>query len=212
VRERFFVELAPGYVRLRHQLGYRTPFGRRRLCIFEKMIVEAMEQADLASEPLEIGPPEDSDDYLELVAADEAARQEAEEEFFASLSPWEAVECLEARDIEAAKKAAEARLGRGAKGMSERSRREMSRWVLSLPFEMLGERPLWITLTYPGDWRRWVPDGPTLERHRRASGQAWYRGFGERPVGFWSKEFQLAEGRPHLHLLMRGPDSIPDAD
>jgi len=61
---------------------------------------------------------------------------------------------------------------------------------------MRGERPLWITLTYPGDWRPWVPDGPTLERHRRALGEAWYRAFGERPVGFWSKEFQLAEGRP----------------
>jgi hypothetical protein len=59
--------------------------------------------------------------------------------------------------------------------MSERSRREMWRWVLSLPFDMLGERPLWITLTYPGDWRPWVPDGPTLERHRRAFGEAWYR-------------------------------------
>lgn len=32
------------------------------------------------------------------------------------------------------------------------------------------------------------------------------------PVGFWTKEFQLAEGRPHLHLLMKGPESMPDAD
>lgn len=94
----------------------------------------------------------------------------------------------------------------------ERSRREMWRWVLSLPFEMLGDRPLWITLTYPGDWKPWVPEGRTLERHRRAFGEAWYRGFGERPVGFWSKEFQLAEGRPHLHLLMKGPDSMSDFD
>lgn len=73
------------------------------------------------------------------------------------------------------------RLGRRAKGMSKRSRREMWRWVLSLPFDILGERPLWITLTYPGDWRPWVPDGRTLERHRRAFGEAWYRGFGEPP-------------------------------
>ena len=48
----------------------------------------------------------------------------------------------------------------------------MWRWVLSLPFDMLGDRPLWITLTYPGDWRPRVPDGPTLERHRRAFGEA----------------------------------------
>jgi hypothetical protein len=57
VRERFYVELAPGYVRLRHQLGYRTTFGRRRLGMFEEMIVKAMEQADLAGEPVEIGRP-----------------------------------------------------------------------------------------------------------------------------------------------------------
>ena len=75
-RERFYVEVAPGYVRLRHQLGLRTKFGRRRL------------------------------------------------------------------------------------------------------------GPLWITLTYPGDWRKWVPDGATLERHRRAVGEAWFRTFDERPVGF----------------------------
>lgn len=96
--------------------------------------------------------------------------------------------------------------------MSARSRREMWRWVLSLPFAMLGYRPLWITLTYPGDWRRWVPDGPTLERHRRAFGEAWYRGFGERPLGLWTKEFQLEEGRPHLHLLMKGPNAMSEED
>jgi hypothetical protein len=76
---------------------------------------------------------------------------------------------------------------------------------------MLGNRPLWITLTYPRDWRRRVPDGRAFEAHRRAFGERWRRNFGE-PVGFWTKEFQLAEGRPHLHLLMKGPDSMPEAD
>ncbi len=51
-----------------------------------------------------------------------------------------------------------------------------------------------------------------MERHRRAFREAWYRGFGERPIGFWSKEFQRAEGRPHLHLSMKGPDSMSDSD
>ena len=88
----------------------------------------------------------------------------------------------------------------------------MWRWVLSLPFEMLGERPLWITLTYPGDWRPWVPDGATFNRHRRSFAEAWARDFGERPLGLWTKEFQLKDGRPHLHLLVKGPDSMPDAD
>jgi hypothetical protein len=119
--------------------------------------------------------------------AQDRQNQEAAAEAVATMDPWEVQEYLAALDLEAAKSAATERLGRGAKGMSERSRREMWRWVLSLPFDMLGDRPLWITLTYPGDWRRWVPDGPTLERHRRAFGEAWYRGFGERPVGLWSK-------------------------
>jgi hypothetical protein len=113
--------------------------------------------------------------------------------------------------IEDARKAAAERAGRGAAGISSRSRSEMWRQILSLPFDLLGDRPLWITLTYPRDWRRQVPDSRRLEAHRRAFGDRWRRNFGE-PVGFWTKEFQLAEGRPHLHLLMKGPDSMPDAD
>lgn len=162
-------------------------------------------------EPLVFGPP-DPDDWAELMAEEERERRENEGLYLDTLDPGQVAQYFEDQELDAAQKAAEDCLGRGAKGMSERSRREMWRWVLSLPFEMLGDRPLWITLTYPGDWRQWVPDGPTLERHRRAIGEAWYRGFGERPVGFWSKEFQLAEGRPHLHLLMKGPESMPDDD
>ncbi|MGC8513147.1 MAG: hypothetical protein ACP5P1_08945 [Acidimicrobiales bacterium] len=41
--------------------------------------------------------------------------------------------------------------------------------------------------------------------------EASHRDFGERPVGFWSTEFQSAEGRPHHHLLMKGPESVLDA-
>jgi hypothetical protein len=108
----------------------------------------------------------------------------------AQLGPGAIKEYFEGKRFEADSQAAAERLGRGAKGMSERSR-EMWRWVLSLPFEMLGARPLWITLTYPGDWRRWVPGGATLERHRRAFGEPWYRGFNERPVGFGRRSSNL---------------------
>lgn len=96
--------------------------------------------------------------------------------------------------------------------MSDGSRSEMWRHVLPLPYDMLGQRPPWITLSYPGNWRRWVPDGRQLEHHRRAFAERWYRGFGERPLGVWSKEFQLREGRPHLHLLLKGPDVMSEAD
>ena len=210
-RERFYVEVAPGYVRLRHQLGLRTKFGRGRLGPLMDQVVRQLEELEEAGESIEFNRL-DADEEAEILAAEEQEHRENEELFLDTLDPDEVAEYFESKELEAARKAAEERLGRGAKGMSERSRREMWRWVLSLPFDMLGDRPLWLTLTYPGDWRGWVPDGPTFERHRRAFGEAWYRGFGERPIGFWSKEFQLAEGRPHLHLLIKGPESMPDAD
>lgn len=170
-----------------------------------------LEDMEEAGESIEFEPL-DLDEEAAILAAEEEERRWNEDAFLDSLSNEEVAEYFEAKELEAARKAAEERLGRGAMGMSERSRREMWRWVLSLPFDLLGDRPLWSTLTYPGDWKPWVPDGWTLERHRRAFGEAWYRGFGERPFGFWSKEFQLADGRPHLHLLMKGPDSMSDSD
>jgi hypothetical protein len=210
-RERFFVEVAPGYVRLRHQLGLRTKFGRGRLGPLMDQVVRQLEDLEEAGESIEFNRL-DPDEEAEILATEEQERRWNEELFLDTLEPDEVAEYFGSKELEAARKAAEERIGRGAKGMSERSRREMWRWVLSLPFDMLGNRPLWITLTYPGDWRPWVPDGRTLERHRRAFGEAWYRGFGERPIGFWTKEFQLAEGRPHLHLLMKGPDSMSDLE
>jgi hypothetical protein len=131
--------------------------------------------------------------------------------FWLSLDPVEQAEYERMGTLERLRQTAAERAARGAGGLSAKSRSEMWRKVLSLPFEMLGDRPLWITLTYPMGWRRWVPDGRALEAHRRAFGERWRRNFGE-PIGFWTKEFQLAEGRPHLHLLMKGPESMPDAD
>jgi hypothetical protein len=159
-------------------------------------VVSALEDMEDAGESIEFGPL-DPDEEAMIVAAEEEERRWNEEAFLDSLSNEEAREYFEAKELEAARKAAQGRLRRGAMGMSERSRREMWRWVLSLPFDLLGDRPLWVDhLTYPGDWKPWVPDGRTFEQHRRAFGEAWYRGFGERPSRFWSKEFQLAEGAP----------------
>ena len=183
--ERFFVEVAPGYVRLRHQLGLRTKFGRGRLGPLMDQVVRQLEDLEEAGESIEFDRL-DADQEAEILATEEAQRRGNEELYLDTLDPEDVADYFEAKELEAARKADEARLGRGAKGMSERSRREMWRSVLSLAFEMLGDRPLWITLTYPGDWRKWVPDGPTLERHRRAFGEAWFRAFGERPIGFWS--------------------------
>jgi len=181
-RERFFVEVAPGHVRLRHQLGLRTRFGRGRLGPLIDQVVRQLEDLEEAGESIEFNR-FDPDEEAEILAAEEQERRENEELFLDTLDPDEVADYCGSKELETARKAAEERLGRGAKGMSERSRREVWRWVLSLPFEMLGDRPLWITFTYPGEWKQWVPDGRTLERHRRAFGEAWYRGFGERPVG-----------------------------
>ncbi len=166
-RERFYVEVAPGFVRLRHHLGLHPKFGRGQLGPLMEQVVRQLEDLEEAGESIEFNRL-DPDEEVEILAAEEQARRENEELFLDTLDPDEVADYFEAKELEAARKAAQERLGRGAKGMSERSRREMWRWVLSLPFEMLGDRPLWITLTYPGDWRTWVPDGPTLERHRRA--------------------------------------------
>ena len=144
-------------------------------------------------------------------------RFEAEYQFFADLGYVNSLDDEERERYERgdslhdAQRAAIERAGLGAGGISPRSRSEMWRRVLSLPFDMLGDRPLWITLTYPKEWRRWVPDGRALEAHRRAFGERWRRGFRE-PIGFWTKEFQLADGRPHLHLLMKGPETMSDQD
>jgi hypothetical protein len=47
----------PGYVRLRHQLGLRTKFGRRGLTPLEARLVRSMEAAEDAGETVTFGPP-----------------------------------------------------------------------------------------------------------------------------------------------------------
>lgn len=63
-----------------------------------------------------------------------------------------------------------------------------------------------VTLTYPGNWQDWVPDGMALDRHRRAFAERWRRRFGTL-TGVWVKEFQEA-GRPHLHMYLALPDAV----
>lgn len=97
--------------------------------------------------------------------------------------------------------------GIGDAGQSSRSRNRM-RWLFaSLPWEMLGPRLAMLSLTYPGEWRCWVPDGRALDGHRRAFFERWRRRWGS-PMGVWVKEFQ-ASGRPHLHLYLAIPEEVP---
>lgn len=94
----------------------------------------------------------------------------------------------------------------GGSGLS-RLRRE----VRALPWERLGRRALLVTLTYPGDWRRWVPDEGTFRRHVLAFVARWTRRWGEKPEGLWVVEYQR-RGAPHLHMYVRLPESVSEAD
>src|SRR4051794_1160245 len=92
---------------------------------------------------------------------------------------------------ERAAEGSESESGRGSiDSLSTRSRMRMRRRFLALPWEMLDPNPAMVTLTYPGRyWRRLVPDGRTLEGHRRAFSKRWERRWGPL-VGVWAKEFQ----------------------
>jgi hypothetical protein len=98
---------------------------------------------------------------------------------------------------------------RGDTGQSSRSRMNMRRLFVSLPWELVGPRPALISLTYPGLWQPWVPDGRVWEAHRRAFERRWVRRWGEPLVGVWVKEFQTS-GRPHLYVGL--PNSMAAED
>jgi hypothetical protein len=76
----------------------------------------------------------------------------------------------------------------------------------ALPWEMLGLRPVMVTLTYPGEWEGWCPDGATLTRHRQALLMRWTRRYGA-PVGVWVVEFQK-RGAPHYHMYLGLPEQV----
>ncbi len=99
---------------------------------------------------------------------------------------------------------------RGDSGQTARSRNRMRWQFASLPWELLGARLVMLSLTYPGEWRRWVSDGRVLEAHRKAFLERWRRRFGA-PMGVWVKEFQQS-GRPHLHVYVAVPDVVPETE
>jgi hypothetical protein len=186
----YSLEVSRGYVRLVRQ-GERPPRPR----------------------PTPLGPPPEWEDVTDpepdIDAAVEATIQEAlhrdnEDAWWAD--PPEPLDPAVEAAIEEAMT-----LRRGDAGQSARSRMNMRRLFVSLPWELLGRRPALISLTYPGDWKRWVPDGRVWERHRRAFERRWVRRWGEPLVGVWVKEFQ-AVGRPHLHLYVGLPTAMAAED
>jgi hypothetical protein len=147
----------------------------------------------------------DCDPDPDLVVAMQLASDDSDDDAWWIEPPDDIDPVIEAMIEEAAKKY------RGDLGQSRRSRMNMRRLFVSLPWELLGRRPALISLTYPGNWQRWVPDGRVWERHRRAFERRWVRRWGEPLVGVWVKEFQ-GSGRPHLHLYVGLPSAMADED
>lgn len=97
--------------------------------------------------------------------------------------------------------------GRVIVGFSQRSRNNM-RWELgALDWRALGPRPAMVTLTYPGEWQDWAPDGPTVRRHVERFKSRWHRRWGEAIVGVWVREFQK-RGAPHFHCYVGLPAGV----
>lgn len=119
-------------------------------------------------------------------------------------------ECEERIEVEVRAGAVPIDKRRGDAGLSPRGAVRMRRTFESLPWERL-RRPALISLTYPGDWRRWVPDGRRLEAHRTALRRRWARRWGEPMAGVWVKEFQQ-RGAPHLHLNVALPSAMADEE
>ncbi len=88
--------------------------------------------------------------------------------------------------------------------MSAEAAQAMRATMAALPLQMLGDRPLFIDLTLPNIWRRWVPDIRTWEAKRDALLKRWERRYG-RLMGMWVREYQLS-GRPHMHWYVACPE------
>ncbi len=90
------------------------------------------------------------------------------------------------------------------RGFSRRSRRRLMRLVASIDKRALAVRPLFLTLTYPGefseDWREW-------KRHHDSFVKALRRKYPTSSL-IWRMEAQQ-RGAPHYHMLVFGVPYIP---
>jgi hypothetical protein len=91
---------------------------------------------------------------------------------------------------------------------SSKSRGNLIRLVASSDWRpmMRDGVPVMVTLTYPGDWSSWAPDGAAVKRHLERFKEMWRKEFG-RPRGLWKLEFQR-RGAPHVHLLLPMPHGL----
>lgn len=100
-------------------------------------------------------------------------------------------------------------------GFSASSRRRMLRTLGTLDLASVGGIPVFVTLTYPGDWRALCPTGREAKRHLDLFRRRWLRRWGVFPA-VWKMEFQPRRHRPveqrlapHFHLLASLPTLDP---
>lgn len=96
---------------------------------------------------------------------------------------------------------------------SGKSRRRMTFALASIDYAPLfasGLPAMW-TLTYPGDWLRFAPDGRTVKRHLAALRRRYNRAYGQALPALWKLEFQR-RGAPHFHLLAPIPFGVSLSD
>ena len=129
--------MSRGYVRLVRSGGTRYRFRPRRFHL------------DDDGEWREVDADTGTIDEEEAAEADAARREQLR---------WADDEPLHPDAVDAI---AEAIKPRGSKGQTSRSRLNLRRLITALPWELLGPRPALVSLTYPGNWQPWVPDGRT---------------------------------------------------
>lgn len=86
---------------------------------------------------------------------------------------------------------------------SEASRRRFRYAIARLDWSKL-PAPLDITLTYPGEWQRFAPDGKACKRHLELFLKRWATFAGSRQPVVWKLEFQ-GRGAPHFHVIASLP-------
>jgi len=107
---------------------------------------------------------------------------------------------------------------RAITGFSASSRRRMLRTLGTLDLAAVSGIPVFVTLTYPGDWRPLCPSGREAKRHLDLLRRRWLRRWGVFPA-VWKMEFQPRRHRPaeqrlapHFHILATLPGLDPSGN
>ncbi|MHB8379776.1 MAG: rolling circle replication-associated protein [Acidimicrobiales bacterium] len=100
-------------------------------------------------------------------------------------------------------------------GFSQSSRRRMLRTLGTLDLASVVGIPVFVTLTYPGDWRPLCRSGREAKNQLNNFRRRWQRRWGDFPA-VWKLEFQPRKNRPplqrmapHFHILATLPAIDP---